>query len=135
MAYSAIYDRLHFHFDIGNPTSKILPLLSDTRRLVKSIDQNESVIDGTCIWLNKPYLSSNILRRTRTATRSCRARKRAFYFYSPGVVRLQVPALLYDGAATAASAAAAVAAVAPPSVCKVHRRSILKWKSLSTLKI
>jgi len=26
-------------------------------------------------------------KRTRTATRSCRTRKRAFHFYSPGVVR------------------------------------------------
>jgi len=45
MAYSAIFDRLHFHFDIGSPAAKSLQLLSCTRRHDSAADQNKSVID------------------------------------------------------------------------------------------
>jgi len=54
MAYSAICDRLHFHFDIGNPTAKIFPLLSGIGR-PDIADQNESVIDRCMAELNKIY--------------------------------------------------------------------------------
>ena len=46
--------------------------------------------------------TKQIVERTRTATRSCQTRKRAFHFYSPGVVPRShaaaehAPALLYD---------------------------------------
>jgi len=45
MAYSAICNQLHYHFDIGNQTVKILPLLSCTQRLDSAMDQNKSVIN------------------------------------------------------------------------------------------
>jgi len=50
---------------------------------------------------------------TRTATRSCRARKRAFHFYSPGVVRRSHAARAARAPRAArATRAAAVAAAA-----------------------
>jgi len=59
------------------------------------------------------YCENNIARSlllhiTRTATRSCRTRKRTFHFYSPGVVRWP--------AATAAAAAAS-ALLLPVLLC------------------
>jgi len=45
VAFSAIRDRLHFHFDTRNLTSNILPLPLGTRRLDSAIDRNESVIN------------------------------------------------------------------------------------------
>jgi len=57
MVYSAICDRLHFDFDIGNPKEKILLLLSGIRRLDSARDQNESDMKSIVVWLNKPYKS------------------------------------------------------------------------------
>jgi len=44
-AYSATYDRLHFHSDIRNPTAKSLPLPLGTQHLNSIIDENKSLID------------------------------------------------------------------------------------------
>jgi len=45
MAYSAICDQLHFHFDTGILTAKVVLLLPGIQHLDSATDQNESVID------------------------------------------------------------------------------------------
>jgi len=62
------------------------------------------------------------IEKNLTATRSCRTRKRAFHFYSPGVVRRshavarQVRALLYVYSSVGAAAAVAAAAATGAAV-------------------
>ena len=63
MAYLAVRDLLHFHFDVGYPMIKIYHLLSATRSLDSNRDQNKTVVDH--IQLNKPYLVSIVLRRKK----------------------------------------------------------------------
>ena len=50
MTYSAIYDGLHYHVDLGNPMAKTLRLLSSSRHLDSAIDQYASEVD--CILMS-----------------------------------------------------------------------------------
>jgi len=59
---------------------------------------------GTCGYSGALVMSCEMTAVTRTATRSCRTRKRAFHFYSPGAVR-RCSAAAAAAAATAAGAA------------------------------
>ena len=56
---------------------------------VNGIDQDLPPFNSFHYQLDAPTSedAQNDLGKTATATRRCRTRKRAFYFYSPGVVR------------------------------------------------
>jgi len=67
-------------------------------------------------------VESPIDGKIRTATRSCRTRKRAFHFYSPGVVQRSHTAALHvrPAAAAAAPDAATTAAVVYSLFADLH---------------